>query len=216
MFILGGATGIAGFSSLSSLEWDPEYIWRPKSKNRFYLTTCKQGRGIDDNEKSAWNNSVLQIYLTVKDSSSEIKNGTPLQLVGKGHYQKFRGSTPVNSMTHEDPVDLHKDNGSGETWFVLSIGNVSQKTTLGETGGGPDSERWGALIVCDKQIFTFNDSNPSSLSASLLHTSFSLEKCGDVKNNYKGKQGCSIGIKETESSKGLKWSTEFKPIIVIN
>ncbi|AFN65389.1 hypothetical protein WEN_03030 [Mycoplasma wenyonii str. Massachusetts] len=214
---VGGFAGITGFSSLSSLEWDPSNVWRTKNKNRFYLTTCRQGRRGDDGESSKWNNSVLEVYLTFKKGVSSVEQGAELQLVGDGHYQRFTGSVPFNSITYKNSEDLHQHNGGSETWFVFTVSGETGNNWLGETGGGPESERYGSVVMCNKKLFTFDSflktdgRRDTQKSADLLTTKFSLD-C-DANKQYKGVKGCSIKI-ESSNQKGLKWADGFDPIVI--
>ncbi|AFN65338.1 hypothetical protein WEN_02775 [Mycoplasma wenyonii str. Massachusetts] len=220
LLVLGGATGIVGFSSLSSLDWDPSNVWRTGSKKKFYLFTCSQ-RPKDGEEKTGkqWITSDIWIYLTLKDSSSGVTEGTQLQLRGIGSYKKFHHKKLVGSHWNRDE-DLHQEikgtvhSTSQEARFSLTVNKTTGNSRLGESGGGEDAYEYGDMVMCDQQLFKFSNYGTSGEEkyAQLSKVKFSLEKCGNTENNYKGKQGCSIKIDSGDT--GLQWAYGFKPIVI--
>ena len=220
LLVLGGAAGIVGFSSLSSLDWDPSNVWRTGSKNRFYLTTCSQRpKGGVEKTGDKWITSDIWVYLTFAGSgNSEVKNNTQLQLRGIGSYKKFHHKKLVGSHWNKDE-DLHQeiqDTGgtSKQTRFSLTVNKTTGNSRLGESGGGEDAYEYGDMVMCDQQLFKFSNYGTSSEEkyAQLSKVKFSLEKCEDTENNYKGKQGCSIKIDSGDT--GLQWADGFKPIVI--
>ncbi|AFN65062.1 hypothetical protein WEN_01315 [Mycoplasma wenyonii str. Massachusetts] len=221
--ILGGGTGIVSFTSLSSLEWDPEHVWRAGAKDRFYLFTCRQRKEKDDEGDKKWIYSDLSVYLTFKKGGvSKVTEGAELQLVGEGHYQSFQNTRPIYDKQYETKADLHKTIDSKQTWFTLSVGRTSKNNWLGETGGGEDSSRWGLLMRCDKRLFTFANFEDAGVSdqkdSHLSKISFSLGDCNGQRH-YRGVKGCSIKIKSDDTvgachSKDLKWAEGFNPIVI--
>lgn len=214
--IVGGFGSIVGCTSISTQEWDPEYVWRVGSKKEFYLTTCKREQREED-QSTKWNRSVISIYLTLEKGVSQVENEATLKLIGKGYYQKFEGLNPLSEKHYIGREDLHREinNGARDSWFELSTGSVSKKNLLGENARGEDSERWGNLIKCDK-LFEISKLKEEQFDSGvgLSKIKFSLDCSGE--KNYKGVKACEIKITNSSRNEAeLKWDKGFKQPIVI-
>ncbi|AFN65305.1 hypothetical protein WEN_02600 [Mycoplasma wenyonii str. Massachusetts] len=220
--IVGGFGSIVGCTSISTQEWDPEYVWRVGSKKEFYLTTCKNRRTEEDDINSKWIYSDLQVYLIFKEGISTTTDGTELKLIGKGYHQKFSNTKPITPVVYNYREDLQQkiNNDGGDNRFSLTVGELTGINWLGEGGGGVDSSEWGLRINCDKKLFTFNKDSgdtSSAMSSELSRMKFKLNKCGE--ESYRGVKGCLIEISNDGTNwaghnKNLKWVDTFKPIVI--
>ncbi|AFN65384.1 hypothetical protein WEN_03005 [Mycoplasma wenyonii str. Massachusetts] len=217
---VGGFAGITGFSSLSSLEWDPSNVWRVSSKTKFPLFTCRQKSKLTEKQTNqAWQDSELLVYLTFKNGVSTLTDSTELVLNGKGSFKKGRGWKNEKSV-HNQLVDLQEkmNDIAEDSRFVLTVNKDSKRNRLGESGTGTDVYEYGSMVYCDKSLFAFDTYNELrgdswtdwENNVGLKNVQFFLKDCQT--NKYDSKYGCSIEIKS--GNKGLKWANGFDPIVI--
>ncbi|AFN64931.1 hypothetical protein WEN_00630 [Mycoplasma wenyonii str. Massachusetts] len=210
LFVLSGTAGIAGFSSLSSLNWDPSNVWRVGANDKFYLSNCFNNP-YDKKEK--WTNSNLWIYLTIKGPKSNgISENTDLELWAEGYGERRQGNKIIIPRWYKDISFQSSAIDGGDSDYVLT--KSSHGIKIGETGSGEDSQVFGDTIKCGNQIFDV-DGHASSLGfldIPLNKVTFKLKK--SEYREYKGREAFEIVINTNQRDKQLKWADGFKPIVI--
>lgn len=209
-----GAGSVVGWASFSTPNWDPPHLWRIKSGSKFYLSSCFNNPYSRDGQTTY---SDLWIYLTVKDSVSDIKEDAELELRAQGYSKKMKGTKLHVPTQYTDKSLQGSVNGEGGTSTDYEI-RKQTRIQLGETGGGEDSEIFGSNIDCHSKIFDLSGSEGEMIILPLNKVTFRLvnDVDGQLKNKYtsKGQKVYSIKIETQGGTNKLQWANGFKPIVI--